>query len=432
MTRAAFSVLLILATSHSAGAVEPADESPVYRTVEGSPVDGLRCDLRFQERRGWHPGEPIGFDATIKVVAADGLLLDGLTGRPYTAIHVRTPDGKVYRVDDWPGPVRAPASDRLKRIGRGSEMQGAQWGFRLTRDAADGIDAESGKTVKLSLRGEGEYEFWATYGVPRSAAVPQAWSGVAASATVKVRVTELPAEKRRRTPTAAQEKLLTSLLEQTDNVFHELCNAITLTENEGLAQRMLRLARKRPERRENLLWIVRERAQDGKGRLAIDGPYLADFVRLIVEDLEAGGVIDPVDKRPQRDWVYWPARFVLEYAELHPEAAPLRERVLALARKNGRIENVKPDWGLTPCGLSIGEVWDVLIRAAVLRDGMKLSEAEELLGPSTRGRSPYVAERPGEVHHHWRYPSQLRKAPAMLDAVVKDGAVVKFELHGIR
>jgi hypothetical protein len=431
MTRAALCVLISLAIPYSSGAAAPDVDSPAYRVVKGSPADGLRCDLRFQERRGWHPGEPIGFDAIIRVVAADGLLLDGLTARPYMALYVRTPDGKLYRLNDWPGPVRAPPSNRLKRIARGSEMQGAQWRYRLTRDAADGIDADTRKAVKVSLRAEGEYAFWATYGVPRNPAVPQAWSGTAASGTVKVRVTELPPEKRRGAPTAAQEKLLTSLLEQSDNVFQELSNAITLAENEGLAQRMLRLARERPERRDNLLWFVRERAQDGEGRLAIDGPYLADFVRLIVDDLESGGVIDPGDKRPRRDWVYWPARFVLEYAELHPEAAPLRDRVLALARKNARIENVKPDWGLTPCGLSIAEVWDVLLRAGVLRDGMKLTEAEELLGQSNWGRSPYGEERAGVVHHHWRYPSKLRKAPAMLGAAVKDGLVVKFGLHGL-
>ena len=58
-------------------------------------------------------------------------------------------------------------------------------------------------------------------------------------------------------------------------------------------------------------------------------------------------------------------------------------------------------------------VWEVLIKARTLKDGMSLAEAEELLGPPTRKSDKFV--------DWYAYPDSKHVAPYLRANVWKDG-----------
>jgi hypothetical protein len=70
-------------------------------------------------------------------------------------------------------------------------------------------------------------------------------------------------------------------------------------------------------------------------------------------------------------------------------------------------------------------VWGILIECGVLSDGMKLTDALQVLGQPTGERF----SRGGETNHiRWAYEWNLRLAPPSISAELKDGKLTNFRV----
>jgi hypothetical protein len=200
-----------------------------------------------------------------------------------------------------------------------------------------------------------------------------------------------------------------------------LQRAIVLKENEILAQQMVQAARRlhragdRGNKLNNLLYFLSRRAGDAEP--LVDGPYLKNYAELLLE------IVEEELARPAGWGLTVNYRPLLVYLAAHPEDERLRTRVLALARPLAKVADLPPPPEVAdPVAFSwehqswnkVRFAWQVLFRLGLLKDGMELAAAKQLLGEPTRTRT-YRG-----VEHSWIVPTGFRLFTGLM-AEERDG-----------
>ncbi len=388
----------------------------------GPASGGLRANLEVGGRDGYayHPGESLNCVGVLENTSGRPLQVPRDLSMEYAQLHVRLPDGHHLINSPWyrgdTGAQRPPWPNQLGYLQVGGTDLAYHNDVRLAEGVNDWVEAAAPQIAVLaSFRQVGRYEFWMTYAVPAGNA--DAWAGDLSSDHVIIDVSELPPDERLREPTAQQLAALDQLLGPGDgSIPHQgyatLQPAMLLTENEGLARRIVDVIQRDPATGARLGILVQERYGIWHGPGAgIDGPYLERYASATVDGIERGRPLDVGGMgggEPQPDW-----DGVLAYLHFHPGPAPLRDRIVAIARRSSRIgaaasatcsavsAATAPTTRLVQKPIvSVPTAWQILVESRSLPAGMKLADAIQILG------SPTVREA-GQVE--WRLVGDFRR-----------------------
>ena len=233
------------------------------------------------------------------------------------------------------------------------------------------------------------------------------------------------AEEEARQPTRAQlADLKQAVAEPGTAADDRLLKALLVAENEGLAQEVVRTARRlheageRGNPRNNLLYFLSRRA--GTKKLNIDGPYLKQYAGLLLDIVESE-LADETGWGIQTNWGP-----LIVYLGAHADDRELKARVVKLALPLAKTAStyrldVDAERAVSTAAShrAVGKhrfAVGVLFRLQVLVDGMSLAKAKEILGDPTAEKDQMV---------YWTVGTGFRGFDG-LRADIEDGKVMKF------
>ncbi|HEY7088206.1 MAG TPA: hypothetical protein VH518_08970 [Tepidisphaeraceae bacterium] len=354
---------------------------------------------------------------------------------PHPELHVVMPDGNEnvwdplqwsYAIEKW---REIMLVREWHRAGAGGRAAG-RWELRLADGMRNWIDPGSNDLLHVSARQPGTYHLWAELEViPAAGKTPRdAWHGRVRSNAVEINVSDLPIEQRRAELTNEQKRDLEAWLADDKAALPELrdrlTDAVVLTENEALANRLMEVVKGPPTRFawDALAMLMERCGTNDDGAVGIDGPYLKNLAEW---QLTAQEKFDPAIKRgeqPIDNFGIGAIEAVLVYLKLHPDDQQIRDRMTVLAQSNCRLPNhvAAPaglnGWKRSPGAIPITEAWKALIQLEVLHDGMTVAEAIKILGPPTSQGPDYVS---------WRVQSPMHVNPVLHAYLIK-GAVSRW------
>ncbi len=394
----------------------------------GPECNGLRIALS-PSHLPRHPGELLHLWGYFWNVGEGDLAVPGHAAPwPAGELHLHRPNGDVFTFGRADARRAAPATYPVRR---GTIANVRALRIRMTGGAEDWQpQAGTGPPPRsLSLREEGTYRVWFECSAPASGPAG-AWSGTARSNVVTFTIRQLPPEKRRQEPTKQQFADLAKHVSHPDERQHcdHISRALLETENEGLATTIVQqlqahqpeAGKSRPRWWWDLYRAVSARALPKlpPARVCIDGPYLRPLVVLSADLYERQ--LQP--RRQPRTDGRASLDVILAYLQAHPEDKELHQRVVALAKKYAKVSELQPaerdphHTVLRQAHRRLHFAWTVLRGLEVLRAGMSVEEAIEVLGPPTTRKDEYV---------RWYFSSDMHVNP-YLDATVKDGKITGF------
>ena len=310
---------------------------------------GIR--LEPAKRNEFHPGELVTVVVKCRFDEPQDkprkLPLAGLENS--TRLHLETPEGHEFIWDPDHDYEEQSKANQAITAADWTDWQGpAVWRitFRLSNSKRNWIDVKTKKPAELSLaNSESFYRLWAECNVVAGKKAPAgAWSGnVRTGEAIMGKVTDLPIAKRNMKLTEEQQTLvkqwLALQLDETkksksvsrfDPLETWLRDALALTENEGLAQRFVEIAKTDPKNSDAAFGLLLARTGTmNDGDAGIDGPYLKELAQYALGVNE--GKYERTQSRPPLTMFGIPQAVV--YLGYHPEDRPMREGAVNLLKQ---------------------------------------------------------------------------------------------------
>jgi hypothetical protein len=410
------SLLAMIAFLLSQAAAAPAS-APVDATLWGEAVDGTSVGIAIEPagRNEWHPGEIVRIIQSFRARKNARVPAFGLVTR--TTIHLLTPEGKEV--------VWSPMKLRERREAATQRAQSwVPWKaegpypleLRLSEGAEVWTDAKTGQAMDVSLRKPGTYKVFAVCEVDAGPTAPKGtWRGRAHSGVVNLVVNELPPGKRSGEMTAGQKQLVDAWVAGKE-VGEELRREVILSENEGLARRLVELLKTQKPKRATLTYkIISQRVgtqQDGDA--GIDGPYLKDLAAWVV-DVNEGKV-----SGRERLSLLGAVQHAIVYLEFHPEDTAMRQRVVTLLTEWCHLPRTQ---GAAEANPAQTGAWRGLMTLGELKEGMTTQRVIELLGKPDEESADLLA---------WVVTNPQLANPVLgkLEAAIKEGKVTTWRGTG--
>jgi hypothetical protein len=390
----------------------------------GEPVDGLQLGLTVN-RTTFAPGEVLYVRGFYQNVSEHLLAVPGFASIwPRGILHIRTPDGRVYiserggRSMTWAGSLQIDPG-HLAALNHPLR-------FRFCRPPHPWWEpADKENTQPIDMSRPGRYKLWAEHEAEAVGELgASGWSGRVSSPVITVTVRPMPVDKRKMQPTDAQladiDELGVVPNRKKMDIYHARVTRLRLaaarTENEGLAIELAKQLIQDWDAGEyavvpNLFVILSDRSGHKHAEPGIDGPYLKMLAGAVVERLDNRQLVEkvPENVRNRGSW-FGPMKslhFATIYAYHHPRDKAFIEQLgakLQSALKDAR--DPKP-------------IWQAMLDAKVLHDGMTVEQAIELLGePTSRG----------EKSIDW-YHSTPRHVNPGIRGKIEDGKIVEWKMY---
>jgi hypothetical protein len=401
-------------------------------TQWGEAVDGLRIGTKLDPptRSEFHPGEIAEFVIKYKLDRPLRLPFWGLD--IYTELHLISPDGREFVWDPFheyaAGRQRLSAEEKDWR--REEYVSGYRETVRLSKSKGAWIDLKTKRPVELSLAEPGTYRMIAqcTFAAGKEAPA-NAWRGTVRSGEAIWKMTSLPVAKRQLEMAAEQERLLKKWLDRSadaapssshpDPDEQSLVDALQLTENEGLALRLVEIMKTDPKNADDTYRLLTQRSGTMRdGDAGIDGPYLKELALCMLDVNE--GKYEKSQGKKQLSNIDGLQEAVI-YLGYHPADKETRQRLIALLKQVAHsFEGQEGGFLERKSSVILRFVWEALDDLGLLNTGMTKEAAVELLGTPHREEKSsmtWVAVRPG-----FRSPYAGR-----LTAEMKEDRVVKWQ-----
>jgi hypothetical protein len=365
---------------------KPADYNDTHW---GTTVDGLKAGVRLEpiERMEYHPGEVLKLVIEFDVELNHRLKVPKAALWQYSDVHIVEPNGQEFAwnlggIHFQDHEIKIDSGDWEQYTDRDEEPYTVE--IRLAKNNSDWIDVKTGRIAPFSLIASGSYKAWIECSVVAGKNPPRnAWQGTIKSGEVSYTVAELPLEKRRNIVTMEQQNKIDAwralLKVKTPEAPGEpltsmLKQEVLYTENEGLAQKLVEIAKSGQTAALPILLARSGSIKDGQA--GIDGPYLNELAQYILEVEKQNENSKSEADNPRLSSSFDP---VILYLRYHPDDSNIHRQAVAalsnLARSGRAVGGWHSLWAPVPYA------WAALQELGELKTGMTRQQAEGLLGP---------------------------------------------------
>ena len=369
------------------------------------------------------PGENLSISASCEVLADGALQFPSGNSQPLAFIYVRMPNGNVIAYPKGGGSPKSRRAFGIADYSRPLNLSKNRHTsiiysiVSMVNPSPGWVNPDTFDAVRPNFRTVGEYEAWVKYTIPKVDGAPvDAWQGTVETERVRFTVREIHLANRRAEVTPEQAALLEAYIADTEvrlsgvgvrpktpaavetpewlSLEDRLQWALERTENEAFARHTVALLREHqpkdysqpyPNWWSNVSFLVRRRAHyDGpESSLRILGPYLDDYITIALVETERqlAGPFAPTSGNY--------VRLLLDFVKYQPDS-PVRQKLEALARQYAKLTVATPPRD-PQVRNRLGFSWRMLFTFGILRDGMPLIEATNILGEPTWRRGSKVA-----------------------------------------
>jgi hypothetical protein len=455
----AFSGFFVAVAALFALTCVPVDAADYADTHWGVSVDGLKAGVRLDpiDRTEYHPGEVLNLVMEFDVELNHPLRVPLAALCEYTAVHVVGPDGREY-IWDRGGTHHEDAAMKIDADDwepfNDADEQPYTEKIRLAAGKQIWIEAKTDRTIPFSLIVPGTYRAWTDCKIVARKNPPKhAWQGTVKSGEVMWTMTELPVERRRNEVIDEQQRELDAWLALAKLKNEELGKPLTialtqevlLAENEGLAQKLVEIAKS--GHAEAMSILLARTGDINDGQTGIDGPYLKQLAEYILEVDEKSDHQNVEADKSRSSASFDPVMLYLGY---HPDDSDIHQKAVSALSDMARSKDSHT--GRTSFWASVPYAWAALQKLGELKTGMTRQQAEDLLGPpkqipaeqygfgggggggfgpmQAKPASATTSENPDKLQ--WRsalQPGAENPGSTMVEAQFKDGKTTAWKIY---